>query len=188
MPKSDSNITETELVLALKAKDEKAIAILYDRYGAALYGIILRIVKEKELAEDVMQEAFVKMWNNFRDYDENKGRLFTWILNVARNLAIDKTRSKSFRNSQLDISADQREVYYSSEMSTSQPEYIGLKDLIKHLREEEKVMVELIYFQGYTRTEVADELNIPLGTVKTRIRSAVIKLRKFFNINESLQD
>jgi len=188
LPKSDSNITEAELIRGLKAKDEKALAILYDRYAAALYGIVFKIVKEKELAEDVMQEAFVKMWNNFRDYDESKGRLFTWILNVARNLAIDKTRSKAFKNSYLEISSDQREVVHSREMSTSQPEYIGMKDLIKHLREEEKQMVDLIYFQGYTRTEVADELGLPLGTVKTRIRAAVIKLRKFFNINESLQD
>ncbi|MES2733160.1 MAG: sigma-70 family RNA polymerase sigma factor [Bacteroidota bacterium] len=188
MSKSDSNITETELILALKARDEKALSILYDRYSAALYGIVFKIVKEKELAEDVMQEAFVKMWNNFRDYDDTKGRLFTWILNVARNLAIDKTRSKSFKNSFLEVSSDEREVFHSKEMSTQQPEYIGMKDLLIHLREEEKLLVELIYFQGYTRTEVADELGIPLGTVKTRIRSAIIKLRKFFNTNESLQD
>lgn len=188
MQKSNSNITELELIQALKSKDEKALAILYDRYSGALYGIVLKIVKEKELAEDVIQEAFVKMWSNFRDYDETKGRLFTWILNVARNLAIDKTRSKSFKNTFLEVSSDERAVYNASEMSTQQPEYIGMKDLVKTLREEEKVLVELIYYQGYTRTEVAEELNLPLGTVKTRIRAAIIKLRKFFNVNETLQD
>ena len=175
------------MIKALKARDEKALAILYDRYAGALYGIILKIVKEKELAEDVLQEAFLKMWHNFQDYDEKKGRLFTWILNVARNLAIDKTRSKSFKKSFMEVSSDQREVFQATEMSTQQPEYIGMRDLVNHLRDEEKILVELIYFQGYTRTEVADELGIPLGTVKTRIRAAIIKLRKFFNLNDSFQ-
>lgn len=173
-------MTELELIQALKRKDQQALAILYDRYSAALYGIVFKIVKEKELAEDVLQEAFVKLWNTFQDYDDSKGRLFTWILNVTRNLAIDKTRSKSFKNAFLEISSDERQVFNASEMSTQQPEYTGMSELIQHLREEEKVLIDLVYFHGYTRTEVAEELGLPLGTVKTRIRAAIIKLRKFF--------
>ncbi|HNP49634.1 MAG TPA: sigma-70 family RNA polymerase sigma factor, partial [Bacteroidia bacterium] len=89
-------ITEEELIRLLSNREEKGIEILYDNYSAALYGVIHRIVQQDEIAEDVLQETFLKIWNNFGQYDSAKGRLFSWMINIARNASIDKVRSKEF--------------------------------------------------------------------------------------------
>src|SRR2546428_2430119 len=155
---------------------------LYSMYSAALYGIISRIVQVDEEAEDVLQEVFLKIWNNGAYFDNSKGRLFTWMANIARNQAIDKIRSKSFKNEtknqDLDDNVDSIDVFKNVSMS---PDHIGLKDLLSKLKPEHKIVVELVYFNGYKQQEVADELDIPLGTVKTRLRMAIIELRKYFN-------
>jgi RNA polymerase sigma-70 factor (ECF subfamily) len=90
--------TEAELLQALQSHDEQAFSFLYDRYSKALFNIILQIIPQQELAEDVLQEVFVKIWQNIKSYDETKGRLYTWMLNIARNQSIDRTRSKDFNN------------------------------------------------------------------------------------------
>ena len=175
-------LSEEELVRALKSKQKIAMEALYSMYSAALYGIISRIVQVDEEAEDVLQEVFLKIWNNGAYFDNSKGRLFTWMANIARNQAIDKIRSKSFKNEtknqDLDDNVDSIDVFKNVSMS---PDHIGLKDLLSKLKPEHKIVVELVYFNGYKQQEVADELDIPLGTVKTRLRMAIIELRKYFN-------
>ncbi|SMO40911.1 RNA polymerase sigma factor [Solitalea koreensis] len=175
-------LSEEELVRALHAKQKIAMDALYAMYSAALYGIISRIVQVDEEAEDVLQEVFLKIWNNGAYYDSTKGRLFTWMANIARNQAIDKIRSKSFKNEvknqDLEDNVDTIDVFKNLSMS---PDHIGLKDLLNKLKPEHKIVVELVYFNGYKQQEVADELDIPLGTVKTRLRMAILELRKYFN-------
>jgi len=165
----------------LSGKDAKGIEILYDNYSAALYGVIYRIVGKDEIAEDVLQETFLKIWNNFSQYDASKGRLFTWILNIARNLAIDKVRSKEFvsqsKNRPLQDSVSSIDV--SNEFSYN-PETIGIKEMVRKLEPEYKEIIELLFFGGYTQSEAAEKLGIPLGTVKTRSRSAIMRLRNQF--------
>ena len=171
-------LQEDELVSRLFKKDQVAFSYLYDNYSAALYGVVYRIVQEEESAEDVLQEAFLKIWNNFSQYDKTKGKLFTWIVNIARNLAIDFTRSKSFKNQQKNLDVDKIVSFIDSRRSTSfNPEQVGLKKLLDNLKPEQREILDLVYFNGYTQAEVAEELNIPLGTVKTRIRMALIQLR-----------
>jgi RNA polymerase sigma-70 factor, ECF subfamily len=97
---ADKKYTEDELVMLLKGKNEQAFAYLYDNYSAAINGVIYRMVDNVELAEDVLQETFVKIWNNLSNYDPLKGRLFTWMINIAKNLAIDTLRSKGFKKQQ----------------------------------------------------------------------------------------
>jgi RNA polymerase sigma-70 factor (ECF subfamily) len=172
-------LPEDELVSRLFKQDKKAFSYLYDNYSSALYGVIFRIVQDEETAADVMQETFVKIWNNFPQYDKTKGKLFTWLVNIARNLAIDTTRSKSWKNQNKNLELDKIVGFIDSHKSTSfNPDQIGLKALLEKLRPEQRDIIDLAYFKGYTQVEIADTLNIPLGTVKTRMRMAIMQLRQ----------
>lgn len=174
-------ISEPDLIALLAERNKRGIEILYDNYSSALYGVIYRIVQNEEIAEDILQEAFLKIWNNFTQYDAAKGRLFTWIVNLARNLAIDKVRSKDFINSSKNQDIGNIVSYIDSGSNHSyNPELIGLKELVRKLDPEHKEVIDLLYFSGYTQSEAAEKLNIPLGTVKTRARNAIMKLRKEF--------
>ncbi|GHA79146.1 RNA polymerase sigma factor [Pontibacter akesuensis] len=179
MSREPQNISEEELVARLREGDTKAVSQLYDMYNAALYGVVLQIVKVEETAEDVLQEAFVKIWNSFPSYDASKGRLFTWMINVCRNLAIDKIRSKQHR-----VSLKTREIPASprADMGSDsfKPEHIGLREITEALNPDQKLIIDLMYFEGLTQSEIADEYQIPLGTVKTRARSAIKVLAKMF--------
>jgi RNA polymerase sigma-70 factor (ECF subfamily) len=134
-------------------------------------------VNDEELANDVLQEVFVKIWKQIDSYDSSKGRLFTWMLNIARNASIDMVRSKGFQNSQQNRELTE-EVYSAGGSSETRTDQIGLRKLVYNLKEEYRVLVELSYFQGYTQDEIAKMLKMPLGTVKTRLRTALIQLRE----------
>ncbi|MCJ8167507.1 sigma-70 family RNA polymerase sigma factor [Pontibacter sp. E15-1] len=172
-------ISEEELILRLRSQDASAVSVLYDMYSPTLFGVVLQIVKEDETAEDVLQEAFVKIWSSFQSYDSSKGRLFTWMINVCRNLAIDKIRSKQYRVSQKtrEIPTAPRAVYGTSSFK---PEHIGLREITERLSPEQKQIIDLMYFEGLTQSEISEEFDIPLGTVKTRARSAIKTLGKLF--------
>jgi RNA polymerase sigma factor (sigma-70 family) len=161
-------------VSSLRQKNNDAFTYLYDHYSGALYGVIKQIVVDAELSNDVLQETFVNIWRRIDSYDESKGRLFTWMLNVARNAAIDKTRSKGFQQGQRQVPLDGEMV-----QPTVRPgvDDYGLKKLIFKLKEEQRQLIDLSYFQGFTHEQIAQALHIPLGTVKTRIRSALTQLR-----------
>ena len=176
MPES-VKYTEVELVALLKERHQNAFSYLYDHYAGALYNVILAIVPEKELANDVLQEVFVKIWRMGESYDASKGRLFTWMMNIARNASIDVVRSKSFQNSQKNRELTET-VYDSGGSTATNIEKIGLRKLVHTLKDEYKVLVELSYFEGYTQDEISKMLNIPLGTVKTRLRAALLQLRE----------
>ena len=165
---------EYELVAALRQKNNQGFSYLYDHYSAALYGVIKQIVVDSELSNDVLQETFVNIWRRIETYDENKGRLFTWMLNIARNAAIDKTRSKGFQQTQRQIPLDGEALQPSVKPGIDD---FGLKKVIHKLKDEQRLLIDLSYFQGYTHEQIAQALHIPLGTVKTRIRSALTQLR-----------
>ena len=168
--------SEAELVLLLKQRDQTAYSYLYDNYSGALLSVIHNIVAEVELANDVLQEVFIKIWRQIESYDDTNGRLFTWMLNISRNASIDTVRSKGYQNSQQN--QELTEVKQEAAGSTQLPiDQIGLRKVVHQLKEEYRVLVELAYFQGYTQDEIANMLGIPLGTVKTRLRNALIQLR-----------
>lgn len=175
-------LSEEELILGLSRREKVAIEALYDMYSAALFGVISRIVTDEAIAEDVLQETFIKIWNSFSGYSAERGRLFTWMINIARNMAIDKIRSKDFRNQSKNQEIENNVTFIDEQRNTVyKPELLGLKDLVETLRPEQKLILDLIYFKGYTHVEAADELGIPLGTIKTRLRMAIQQLRKHFN-------
>ena len=169
---------EKEVSSLLQNKDKQAITLIYNHYKTALFGVILKIVKDEAIAEDVLQESLVKMWRYGPNYNPNKGRLFTWLLNICRNTAIDKTRLKSFQvNQKIPNPSETVSMEPSSQIDEEKTDAIGLKEVVEKLDPKYRELLELVYFQGYTQKEIADEFNIPLGTVKTRVRSAIQQLR-----------
>jgi RNA polymerase sigma factor (sigma-70 family) len=176
------SLSEDELVLALRNREKIAVEALYDMYSASLYGVISRIVLDTATAEDVLQDTFVKIWNSFGSYSAEKGRLFTWMVNIARNLSIDKIRSKDFKNQNKNQELENNVTFIDEQRNTVyKPELLGIKDLVETLKPEQKSILDLVYFKGYTHVEAADELGVPLGTIKTRLRMAIVQLRKHFN-------
>jgi RNA polymerase sigma factor (sigma-70 family) len=173
--------SEEELVAALKRNERIAFEFLYDHYSGALFNIISKTLRDEEKAADVLQESFLKIWKNIASYNPDKGRLFTWIINIARNTAIDAMRVEGRKPVMDDIGdrlvRNERDVDHESQNSSSE-----MKAIINMLRPERKVLIDMAYFQGYTHEEIAEELSIPLGTVKSRIRTALQELKQYFAV------
>lgn len=171
--------SEAELIERLKNQDAEAYSLLYDNYSAALYGIINTILKDDEVAQDVLQTVFIKIWKSINTYNREKGTLFTWMLNVARNSSIDELRTK---NKKYEIRSIENDVYTIEKNlhTTFNTDTLGVKQTVNKLKPEHKEMIDLAYFGGYTQDEIAKQTGMPLGTVKTRIRTALIELRKLF--------
>lgn len=169
--------SEPELVMLLKQRHQSSFSYLYDNYSSALYTVILNVVKDETIAADTLQEVFVKIWKQIESYDDSKGRLFTWMMNVARNASIDTVRSKAFQNSKQnnELTENHNDVLGSTQTNT---DAIGLRKIVYTLKEEHRTLIELSYFQGYTQDEISKMLQIPLGTVKTRMRTALTQLRQ----------
>ncbi len=172
---------DAQLVSLLIEGDEQAFARLYDNFSALLYGVIVRIVKDRREAENLLQDCFVKIWQRAERYDAEKGKLVTWLINIARNTAIDYTRSKYFsqkkKNQNIDhlVDTGTRSSTYSVPVET-----MGLKQLVHKLTPACRQVIEWMYFEGYTQQEIADNFHIPLGTVKLRARTAMKELRQYY--------
>ncbi len=170
--------SEEELIVLLKERNENGFHYLYDHYSGALYGIVLRIVQSKEYTEEVIQDVFVKIWNSIHQYDASKGRFYTWMINIARNTAIDYLKSKGFQNELKNQSLPDF-VYNTTELSTvnNSSDYIGFNNVLENLEVDKQELINLAYYQGYTQHEISEKLKIPLGTVKTKMRNALMKLK-----------
>lgn len=167
------------LVRQFQKGDKTAFKDLYDRYAENICGVIHTIIKNRERSEELCQDVFVKIWENSASYDPSKGRFFTWILNIARNAAIDELRSKTHKNQKKNLQIHSL-VDMIGEMDAieDKPEAIGVKSLLKGLKEKCLLLIDLLYFRGYTQKEAAEELKAPVGTIKTRIRSCILQIRK----------
>jgi RNA polymerase sigma-70 factor, ECF subfamily len=174
--------SEEELILLLKQQSRDAFNYLYKQYGSVLYGVINKIIYDEQTAQDVLQETFVKIWHNIAQYNPEKGRIYTWMLNVARNSAIDKLRSKGeIMKGKIQTGEDIVNNMGGS-LKTEQPtDTIGIHKIVGELKPEYQSIVNLAYFKGYTLDEISKELDMPLGTVKTRMRHAMQLLRQKFS-------
>jgi len=171
------------LVARFSKKDELAFEVLYTMYSKAICAVILSIVKDEERSKEICQDVFIKAWENAHTYNSSKGRFFTWILNIARNAAIDETRSKTFKNLKKNLSLDYFVNTLEDTSESHKADSHGLRQLIGNLKGKCIQLIELLYFRGYTQKEAAEELEIPLGTVKTRNRSCITQLRDNCNKN-----
>jgi len=166
------------LISQFQNKDESAFESLYHMYGKSIQGVIYNIVRDQGIAEEVMQDVFIKAWNNSDSYSAEKGRFFTWILNIARNAAIDRTRSKAFKNSMRNLEVENFvDILPTHESLEDLTDSIGIKKFIKRLGKKCKAVLELLYFKGYTQKEASEALDMPIGTIKTRNRNCINELR-----------
>lgn len=143
-----------------------------------MYGVIFRIIKQKESAEEVLQDAILKVWKNAAKFDTKRGKLATWVANISRNAAIDRVRLKKINASGQDLEPVKHTLKYEG----LNPDTIGLKELTEKLNPKHKEIIDLIYFNGFSHSETAEHLEIPLGTVKTRLRAAISILRESFSM------
>jgi RNA polymerase sigma factor (sigma-70 family) len=179
--KGPQKYTEEALIRSLCRQEHGAFLYLYDNYAAALNGVILSIIGDTDFAGDILQEVFVKIWRQMDSYDPQKGKLFTWMYNVARNTAIDATRGKEWKTRKNSRSLTEGNAGLADDRSPSAGG-VDLRGSMQELKEDHKVLVDMSYFQGYTQAEIAKLLNIPLGTVKTRLRAALSNLKKLITI------
>lgn len=174
--------SEEALVLALQNHDITAMKSLYKMYSGALLTVISKVVNNPELAEDLLQEVFIKIWLSIDRYDRTKGRLFTWLLNLARNLAIDELRSKRHRNKfQNENIDDSYEFINAQNKVTLNIDTLDVNDIVSRLKPDLKEVLSMVYHKGYTHLETSDILKLPLGTVKTKVRTALMELRTFYS-------
>jgi len=162
------------------ARDEAALARLYDRYRVILFGLLVRILNNRQEAEDVLQETFLQVWRRAADFDESRGRPFTWLVTLARSRGIDRLRTLAARERVATARAvDEAEVISDAASDAFRSEQRELvANALRQLPEEQKQPLLLAYFDGLTQSEIAAQLDTPLGTVKTRMRTGMMKLRQ----------
>ena len=180
MQAEPSQISDHDLVRAVARGDETALAAIYDRYRLILFGLILRILHDRQEAEDVLQETFLQVWRRATDFDEARGRAFTWLVTIARSRALDRLRALGAR-SRLAAEAAQApadHVGNAAEDALESEQGTIVRQALAELPDEQRRALFLAYFEGLTQSEIAARLDQPLGTIKTRMRSGLIKLRE----------
>jgi RNA polymerase sigma-70 factor, ECF subfamily len=176
-------MTQEEVLELLKSKNDRAYTYLYDMYSKSLFAVINNLIKDREEAEDVLQEVFVKIWKNLDSYSEEKGRLYTWMLNIARNSSIDKLRSKGYNTNSKNLNTDNFvHILDSSNKLTNMIDSIGIKEFVQKLKPKCIEIIDLLFFKGFTQQEASEELAIPLGTIKTQNRNCINDLRTFLQV------
>lgn len=177
--KNLSKNLEQHIISLLKAGNQKAINLIYENYADALFGVIKKILKDDAIAEDALQESFIKIWKKGKTYDPTKAKLFTWMYRIARNTAIDKYRSTSSKI-EKEVQIEDSNVYKLSVMSLNQ-DTLDLKKHIAGLDEKYQIVLKALFFEGMTQQEASEELEIPLGTVKSRLKIGLRELKKVYD-------
>ena len=180
MHADQAQVTDVNLLHSIARRDEAALRSLYDRYRLILFGLLVRILGSREEAEDILQEVFIQVWRRAADFDELRGKPFTWLVTLARSRAIDRLRLLGARD-RVAVAAAREAPEEASDaaldaLRSEQRQIVA--EALAELPEEQRRALVLAYFDGLTQSEIAAQLGSPLGTVKTRIRSGMIKLRR----------
>ncbi len=173
-----SHQDEAALLARIRAGDESAMAELYDRYSGIVYGVALRVLGSTASAEDVLQEVFLQLWRNPQAFDAERGRLAPWLAVIARNRAIDMLRRRP-----MEEDIDELPISTGINLEDDAGERLAIdkvRGVLAQLPQEQRKTLEMAFFEGMTHTEISAKLGEPLGTVKTRIRSGLLALRKAF--------
>ncbi|WP_235296152.1 RNA polymerase sigma factor [Portibacter marinus] len=165
-----------QIVELIKSKNEKGLELLYDNYSRALYGIAYRVLNNQEYAEEALQNSYLKVWKNINQYDEQKATLYTWMAQIVRYSSLDIRRLKSFERQEKTESLEPR-VHKGKSVTITSADSIDAKKLLQGLEEKYSIVLEYLYLKGYTQQEMSDELDIPIGTIKTRLRKAISIIR-----------
>lgn len=170
---------EKQIVTLLQNSDKKAISLLYENYADALFGVIKKIISDDDTAQDVLQETFVKIWRYAKKYDASKAKLFTWLYRIAYNTAIDKVRSQK-NKSNNEVQIETSSVYKVSSSELNQ-DVLDIKKHLSSLDEKYQIVINALFFEGMTQQEASDELDIPLGTIKSRLKIGLRELKKIYD-------
>lgn len=174
-------LSEDKLIEGLQNMDGSAMSALYSMYSDSLYRVISTIVIIDEVAQDLLQETFIKIWKSFKQYDPRKGRLYTWMIRLARNISIDYLRSVNHRNYTVSENLFESTQQIDQKFQVSyNPELIGVRDMTTILNEDQRKTLDLIYFKGYTHVQAAEELNVTVGIIRSRLQSSIAELRRTF--------
>jgi len=170
---------EQNIVNLLEEGDKRAIPLIYENYSGSLLGVIQKITKDNALAQDALQESFIKIWRNAKKYDSKKAKLFTWLYRIARNTAIDKLRSHNIKFTK-EIQIADSNVYKLSTSGLNQ-DTIDLQKHVASLDLKYQTVLKALFFEGMTQQEASDELDIPLGTIKSRLKIGLRELKRIYN-------
>jgi RNA polymerase sigma-70 factor (ECF subfamily) len=181
----EQNKQDAELLKRIQRQDQQALGNLYDRYSPVLYPLALRIVASTEEAEDLLQEVFLQIWEKAGTYASERGSVYSWIVALCRNKAIDRLRSKNFKKKSKEVTIEESHSV-SDEHSASNPHQVlvlkgyteTVRSALKSLSRLEVKILEMSYYEGYSQSEIARMLKMPLGTVKTKMRKGIQKLRQ----------
>ncbi|HEX9827580.1 MAG TPA: sigma-70 family RNA polymerase sigma factor [Flavobacteriaceae bacterium] len=171
---------EQNIVRLLEKGDKTALNLLYANYADSLYGVILKVTNNEELAQDALQETFVKVWKNAKKYDSKKAKLFTWLYRIAKNTAIDKLRSFNNRF-EKEVQIDKYNVYILPTSNLNQ-DVLDLREHVARLDDKYQIVLRALFFEGMTQQEASEELDIPLGTIKSRLKIGLRELKKVYNL------
>jgi RNA polymerase sigma-70 factor, ECF subfamily len=179
--------TDEQLIKAIADRDENAMAFLYDRYKIILFSIVVRLLNNREEAEDVLQEIFLQIWQKAKNFDETRGRGFTWLVTLTRSRAINRIRSLAIRQrTAVESLSEKSNVVESLEAETIvKQQRKAIANILNKLPKNQRTVLLLAYFEGFSQKEIATKLDAPLGTIKTNMRKATIRLRE--NFSESLR-
>ena len=170
---------EKEIVNLLEQGDKKAITLLYENYADALFGVIKKVITDDEVDQDVLQESFVKIWRYAKKYDSSKAKLFTWLYRIAYNSSIDKIRSLKNKTGK-EVQIENSNVYKTTSNGLNE-DVLDIKKHLSSLDEKYQIVINALFFEGMTQQEASDELNIPLGTIKSRLKIGLRELKKIYN-------
>ena len=172
---------EKQIVDLLERGDKKAITLLYDNYSDSLYGVIKKIIADDDTAQDVLQESFIKIWRYSKKYDSSKAKLFTWLYRISYNTAIDKVRSLKNKNGK-EVQIETSAVYKITSNELNQ-DVLDIKKHLNTLDKKYQIVINALFFEGMTQQEASEELDIPLGTIKSRLKIGLRELKKIYNPN-----
>ena len=174
-------LQDSEVIHQILNKNKNALYLLYDKYSGALYGVILRICQNQALAEDVLQETFVKIWEKIGSYDSEKGRFYTWAYRIAKNTALN-----AIRKSDILIQNEDLGVLKDKKAAESEIDFQKLNGALSQLEPHHQEAISLVYFRGYTHREANEEMGVPLGTFKSYVRQAIQLLRESYKVGIAL--
>jgi RNA polymerase sigma-70 factor (ECF subfamily) len=176
-----SDRSEAELAEKLRSSDPEGLADAYDRYGRVAYSLFVRITRDQSVAEDLVQELFLRLWNRRREFDATRGALGAWLLSIARNMAIDHVRSAQTRFQSKLRPIEQTDTlrfsYKPDEPANVIDDAKAVHEALAELKPNHRKVLELAYFEGYSQSEIAVRLEEPLGTVKSWMRAALERVR-----------
>ena len=180
-------MTDSELILGVIKRERRAFDQFYERYAQIIFNLCVRILRDEAEAQDVLQEIFLQIWREAERFDASRASVKTWLFTIARSRSLDRYRSRKTVTSRLEDNAeDQIQQIPGKEDLQSKSvmqQYVG--NALNRLSPEQRLVLELSYYEGLTQEEISARLNEPLGTIKSRIRAALMKLRSLFSGDET---